>query len=284
VKTVRIQQDRARNQHIQSARNNEWLLKEDEMQIELVKIAKDIVQETEIYFQKHPKLASGTSRRTRRRDTRPKRANPVPGMPETPPSSALPSPVFQVQEDASPSTQAIRHASHANDHTKVRDSTDTHELDQPDSPISVQPRSYLLNLGGIENGELKTGYINGKAVDALLDPNLETNLISDKLALEYNLQVHPLSDNEQTRHFNFEDSTREPIVGTVQFKWKEKNSPHARSFHVWCSVCRHSIRPLILGAPFVQKRRERLSVNPTSLNGNPIHPNRLGNGSASSGS
>ncbi|CZT08501.1 hypothetical protein WAI453_007209 [Rhynchosporium graminicola] len=128
---------------------------------------------------------------------------------------------------------------------------------------SVKPASnYLQRFNGSETMGGISGYIiaNGVSVPttANLDPRFPQNLISLGYAASLGLIVKP--------HENADDLGLQEVViefpegevrssGEVTFEWSAGHSLHKPPFNVRCLVYEHGVRNLVLGQPFLERKK-----------------------------
>lgn len=149
--------------------------------------------------------------------------------------------------------------------TSGYDHEDETETSDEESYDYVRPKNYLLYLQQGDNIQCINGLVNDRSVTAIVNGDLDVNLISQAFALKHGIQVKPLNefDEDTETTFDFGKGRLEPKIGNASFKWNE-GSRRDQSFTVNCSVCRHEIRPIILGRPFIQKRIDVFGKKPNS--------------------
>jgi hypothetical protein len=131
-----------------------------------------------------------------------------------------------------------------------------------DDYVSVQPRENILKLDLSKHHQSISGYISTginsfKSATALVDPDLEDNIISQLYANTLGLEIHPLDpdDVRTNQSIAFKDGREVHKVGDTTLTWGHAPSSHKKVFPVHCSVYEYNIKPLIFGQRFLKKRQ-----------------------------
>lgn len=132
---------------------------------------------------------------------------------------------------------------------------------------NVRANNYLRDLDPTNNTQSSTcGYIVIGSImnhaTANVDSSLQENLISQELAMGYDLEINPLDSSTGEDDINwitFKDGQWIRKVGVTVFQWSQGHSSHRRPFSVHCWVYEYNQRPLVFGQPFLETKKRRWS-------------------------
>jgi hypothetical protein len=90
-------------------------------------------------------------------------------------------------------------------------------------------------------------------IQALVDEDIEENLISQLFAVRHGLEIGPLHEAEEGTSVEFDDASMEECIGAVGIQWSPERGS-LKSFSIRCLVLEHKVRGVIFGTRFVNKR------------------------------
>ncbi|RDW78354.1 hypothetical protein BP5796_06206 [Coleophoma crateriformis] len=166
--------------------------------------------------------------------------------PSAPTNNSRPHVVFEQPPNASPIEGSSR------DHEETRDSG-RRSRNSEGPAIPSQPTIFSKRAGGFH-----TGRIRGKVVIGTVIPDLESNIIAERLARELGVVIDPLGELTGPLTFALSDGGSVSSIGNASFRWREDTEDSA-GFTMHCAVVRHNIgsMELVLGRPFVHKQRAK---------------------------
>lgn len=134
--------------------------------------------------------------------------------------------------------------------------------------VGVYASSKQIQLDSDENYSSISGFITTPSgpvsVDAIFSPNMEECLISRSFATRLGLEIHPLEQADRDVVVRYQNGQQENILGKLRIEWTGVDV--GRAFRVRCLVWEGNIpRQLMLGRPFVEKRRHYREGNSSAV-------------------
>jgi len=125
--------------------------------------------------------------------------------------------------------------------------------------VSVRATNYLMDLNPNRPLQSISGYINTTkgpiSLTAVLDAGLDCNIISLAMVQGLGLHLETPENNEEPLWLQLGDGERRKSSGQVVIRWSGGTRNRNKSFSVPCLVYEHSVRDLVFGKPFVDKRK-----------------------------
>ena len=135
------------------------------------------------------------------------------------------------------------------------------QLVEGDNYLAVRPAAKILHLNTESLIEEESGYVttrrsNGNqqeiTITAILDRDLEGNIVSQEFAIRNDLEIEQLEEEDGV-WVEFETDIRKRSTGQVVLEWSKEDFHH-HPFRVRCWVVAYSGRPVYFGKPFLEKK------------------------------